>query len=186
MKIHLACLLLFVLVGCSGEALTPTKIEAQSQPAANISPMPTVSPAAEAPVKPIGDYTNVKSNGEHQWGYSVELWKQADQIHGLMSGDSASILIGDPPTGILEDIVFDAATGKISFKTKLPSYVYQFEGVLTKKKLSGRLLNTTVNKTERITLPSSKEWSSLMDEYQTYAEWKVFADRILKFRGPKR
>ena len=185
---YLVFLVLFGLFGCSNEAVTTRKTEAQSKPTANIPTSPTVKPTTEPPVKVVGDFTNVESNGEHQWGYSVEIWKQGDKIFGLISGDSISRLIGDPPTGILENVFFDAKTGKISFRAILPSDAYEFDGILTEKKLMGKLLNTTHNKTEKITLPRSKELSSEMDEYQSfqsYEEWKVYADSILKFRGPK-
>ena len=180
----LVCILFVGLFGCSNEiAITPVT-KAQTKPTANISNSPTVKPTTE-PVKVVGEFTNVESNGEHQWGYSVQIWKQGDNIFGLISGDSASRLIGDPPTGILENISFHAKTGKLSFRAILPYLTYEFDGILTKKKLTGKLLNTTHNKIEKITLPRSKEWSSEMDEYQSYEEWKVYADSILKFRGPK-
>jgi hypothetical protein len=182
---YLACLLFFGLAGCSGEAVITTGIDAQSRQAANISTAPTVKPAAEQ-IKALGDFTNVKSNGEHQWGYSVEIWKQGNKILGLISGDSASRLIGDPPTGLLENISFDAKTGKLSFRAVLPSDVYEFDGVLTKEKLKGKLSNTGINKIEIITLRRAKQESSEMEEFESCEDWKKYADRILDFRGPKR
>lgn len=199
----LACLILLGLPGCSQKIMMTTTVEAQTR-AALETPTPPVEPKPESPVKVVGDFTNVKSNGEHQWGYSVELWRQGDKIYGLISGSDSSRLIGDPPTGLLENVQFDPKTGRLSFRAKLtlglffgvePSRdVYQFEGVLTKKKLLGSLLATNelcpdkCPEKKKISLPRSKESSSEMEEfhtYQSFAEWKAFADRILKFRGPE-
>jgi hypothetical protein len=149
---------------------------------------------AESTVKPLGDFSNVWSNGEHETGYSIELWKQDDKIYGLISGGDGTRLVGDPPTGLLENVQFDPVTKKFSFRAKLPSQViFEFEGILTKKKIEGERKNTydfDVNKfvkRKKIILPRLKESSAEMVEfqtYQTYAEWKEFADRILAFRGP--
>lgn len=183
---YLVCVgLFFCLLGCSNETFTKVTTEAQSMPTSSNTPSPTIEKKDELPVKVVGDFTNVESNGEHEWGYSVQLWKQGDKIYGLFSGGSSSRLIGDPPTGILENLFFDTKTGKISFTAILPYYVYKFDGILMEKKLMGKILNTTANETEKITLPRSKEWSSEMDEFQSYEDWKVYADDILKFRGPK-
>jgi hypothetical protein len=52
--------------------------------------------------------------------------------------------------------------------------------------MSGRLLSQRCDEAEKIVLKRSKELSSeTMDEYASYEDWKVDADRILKFRGPK-
>jgi hypothetical protein len=149
---------------------------------------------AESPVNPLGDFSNVQSNGEHQWGYSIELWKQDDKIYGLISGDDGTRLIGDPPTGLVENVQFDPGTKKFSFRAKLPSERFEFEGILTKKKIEGeRIIKNEFcldgcAMRKKIVFPRSKESSLEMTEYQTYrtfAEWKKFADRILKFRGPE-
>lgn len=181
---YLICITFFSLFGCSNQALTTRKTEAQSKPAVAVS-TPADAQLVTELVRAVGSFTNVESNGEHQWGYSIKIWKQGDKIFGLISGDSASRLVGDPPTGILENVIFDAKTGKISFRATLPSDVYEFDGILTKKYLAGKLLNTTLNKIEKITLPKSIELSAEMEEYQSYEEWKVYVDRILKFRGSK-
>lgn len=146
----------------------------------------------ESAVKPIGDFTNVKFNGEHQWGYSIKLWQKGDKIYGLISGDDNSRLFGDPPTGILENVQFDVLTNKFLFTAKLPKHkVFEFEGVLTKKNLKGTRIiieeqcPNNCSEKKKIVLLNSKGSSSEMLEYQNYAEWKKYADKILAFRGPK-
>jgi hypothetical protein len=148
---------------------------------------PTVTPITESPVKSIGHFANVKSNGEHQWGFYVELWRQDDKIYGWMSGTDYSRIVGDAPAGILEDVQFDPKTGKISFKAEL-SDVHEFDGFLTKNKLSGSLLikndlcGDPCAKKKKIMLPKSKEESSIMEElynFGSYQEWKDHMDKIL-------
>jgi hypothetical protein len=134
----LAAAVLLGLLGCPNETAITRITRAQNKPVSDNS-APMVEPQVESPVKPIGHFTNVKSKGEHQWGYEVELWRQDDKIYGLISGSSHSRLVGDPPTGLLEDVKFDPKTGKLSFRAKLPGVifagnelpgeVYEFEGV---------------------------------------------------------
>jgi hypothetical protein len=137
-------------------------------------------------VKFLGDFTNVRSNGEHQWGYTSELWIQDGRILGLFSGDSSSIAVGDPPTGLIVDQAFDAKTGRFSFSAQLPYSRYSFQGYLTKSTLKGRLINTTWNQSEEIILKKSKDdYSELLGDFPSYEDWKAHADRILKRLGPK-
>jgi len=190
----LACLALFGLLGCSDE---PVNL-AEAQNKANLNrPTPSVKPTVESPVKPIGHFTNVKSNGEHQWGFAVELWRQDDKIYGWMSGTDYSRIVGDGPAAILEDVEFDAKTGKISFKAAMPSNfggqrrskaVHEFDGFLTKKNLTGNLLITndlcgdSCTKKKKITFPKSKKESSDLEEFfnfGSYQEWKAWIDKIL-------
>ncbi len=202
---YLVCILFIILFGCSQGNVITKVTEAQNNPVSDnsiptVKPTvtPTVTPIPESPVKPIGHFSNVKSNGEHQWGVVVELWRQDDKIYGWMSGSDYSRIVGDGPSAILEDVQFDTKTGKISFKAKLPGVifagneqspdVFEFEGVLTKKKLVGNLLFTNDSfgnqptKKKKITLPRSKKESADLEEFfsfGSYLEWKVWIDKIL-------
>jgi hypothetical protein len=161
----------------------------------------TVLPEAkkELPVKPIGTFMRVKSDGEHAYGYDIELWKQGDKICGLISAHQG--LIGDPPTGLLENVRFDPKTRRFSFTAKLslgmlvgnddkeiPSHdVFEFDGTLTDTRIAGNLQITSQSSVEKkkLNLPRSKDWSKEMSAYKSFAEWKVYADEILDFRGPR-
>ena len=68
-------------------------------------------------VKRLGVFTHMKFSQEHQSGYSVELWQEKDRLFGYFL--SAQGLTGDTPTGLLEDVMFDAKTGKLSFRARL-------------------------------------------------------------------
>lgn len=187
---YLVCIVLFGLFGCSQETEITKITEAQNKPTLDNS-ISLVKPKDESPVKVIGDFSNVKGDGEHQWGYSVSLWKQEDKIYGLISGSDDLRLAGDPPTGIMENVKFDIKTKRLSFKAKLFTGIYEFEGVLTNKKLVGKLSITNElfsdkrPQTKAVTLRHSNEWTLLMSEYQSYSEWEADANKILKRLGPK-
>jgi hypothetical protein len=66
----------------------------------------------------LGDYINVRSaTGEHCEGYNIMLWKYKGSLIGFLNHHRG--LCGDPPMGIMEDIVYSAKTGSLSFKVKL-------------------------------------------------------------------
>jgi hypothetical protein len=197
---YLVCILFISLFCCSQGNVITKVTEAQNNPVSkNLTPMvtPTVTPTPESSVKPVGHFADGGSNGEHQWGFYVELWRQGNKIYGWMTGSDSSRIVGDAPAGILEDVQFDAKTGKLSFKANLPSTfggprlsknVHEFDGFLTKKKLVGSLLITndlcgnTCTKKKKITLLKSKKDSSDMEElynFGSYQEWKAWMDKIL-------
>jgi hypothetical protein len=194
----LSCVLFVVLFGCADEISFTKTLKTQDK---DLSEKSIQLPQSkdEAPVKPFGTYWKVKSDGEHANGYHIELWKQNEKFYGLISAHSG--LVGDPPTGILENVQFDSKTRKFSFEAKLPSGwcnsktmsldTFEFKGILTNKKITGNLLikdnfcsDTYIESKKVINLPRLKEWSKEMIEYQSYAEWKNYADKILVFRGP--
>jgi hypothetical protein len=201
---HLICLVLIVLCGCSQNNLVTKVTKAQNNPVSEnsistVKPTvtPTITPIPESTVKPVGHFSNVKSNGEHQWGFFVELWRQDDKIYGWMTGTDYSRIVGDAPAGILEDVKFDPKTGKISFRAELPSNfggnnsskdVHEFDGFLTKNGLTGSLSITnelcgnSCTKKKKITLSKSKKDSSDLKEFYnfgSYQEWKDWIDTIL-------
>lgn len=154
-------------------------------------------------VKRLGAFSNMRFTREHQYGYSVKLWQEGDRLFGFLLVSNG--LIGDTPTGLLEDVVFDAKTGKISFRARLSTGstlnknkeqiptrdLYRFKGALKGRKLTGILEYTdaltpsaTAMKTN-VSLRRSKSESELMMEAKSYDEWKKEADEMLQLRGPK-
>lgn len=154
-------------------------------------------------VKKLGVFTNMKFTQEHQYGYSVELWQEQDRIFGFFL--SSQGLIGDTPTGLLEDVRFDSKTGKLEFRARLSNGstfdknnqqiptrdVYRFKGFLKGQKLAGVLEHTDalsqspVSKKANVSLQKSKSESAAMSKAKSYDEWKTEADEILNLRGPK-
>lgn len=158
---------------------------------------------AGSPVKVAGYFTNVRDNGQHAYGYTVELWKQGGKLYGLISASEG--LSGDSPTGILENVHFNSKTKKFSFTAKLTlgrffdkthddvdsQDIFQFAGTLTATRVTGRL--TTANELcadrcvgkKRIALVRSKKMSSFLTDFKTLADWRADADDTLSLYGPK-
>jgi hypothetical protein len=159
--------------------------------------------SADQPINVFASFQNVKSDGEHIDGYSIDLWKRGDEILGLISVHRG--LIGDPPAGLLTDVRYVAKSGSFSFKSKvtlglicgenqewIPTQdVIEFAGFLTPRKLNGVLTFTNEHcpdkcrVKQKISLPLHKDATSLMSSYQEYSAWESFSKIILARRGPK-
>ena len=208
MKIKsLICIAVLSLTGCSRNAEVTGTIEAQTPAPTQIRPVKTdaVPPPVEA--KPaellvfIGTFRNIHGDGEHSWGYSVDLWRQGDILYGMIDGSNDLRLAGDPPAGVLEDVRFEPKSGKLAFKSRLSTGVgpdgkptrdiYEFAGVLIRSRLAGvirtselscgRACNTRVP----VVLKRSKESSELYEGYKTLDELNDWIKKILDFRGPR-
>lgn len=155
------------------------------------------------PVKVIGSFMKVKSDGEHAYGYSVELWTHRDNIVGLISVHRG--LIGDPPVGIIENVKYDANSKRFSFSAKVTLGLFsdrnhlhvesrdtiRFDGFLSEKHLKGEILTTNdlcIDKCpekEKVSLPYWKDGVTRMNEYSSLKEWELYVRQILDRRGPK-
>lgn len=124
---------------------------------ASASAAPAAAPAA-ATVETVGFYSNVRishSEDPHAYGYSVELYRQNGELFGLFY--CAQGLDGDTPRGRLQDLRYDAASGRLFFRAKLtvgreysrdsgddgrPSRdLFEFDGRLSAKALVGEVLH---------------------------------------------
>lgn len=165
----------------------------------------SATPSAEADqaIKKLGVFTNMRFTTEHQYGYSVELWRAKNRIIGFFSASEG--LSGDTPIGILEDARFDSASGRLTFRARLSVAMtadrnnkeiptrdtFAFAGVLKTQKLIGTLTHTddsvspATNSKEKITLAYSESETAGMNAARSYGEWKKEADAILAARGPK-
>jgi hypothetical protein len=154
-------------------------------------------------IKAIGCFTNVRSDGEYAYGYSVQLWSRGRQIIGLI--DYYQGFIADPPMGILSDVQYDSSTGKLSFKAKLTSGLHNcrihkdvpshellsFQGFLKPDKLEGdiRLENqmdsppVVLDTRDNFLMPIDKD--RLPEDYENYDAWWRFWEPIYKIRGAK-
>jgi len=159
---------------------------------------------ATNPVLMVGEFSNMRFTAEHAYGYSVRLWRQGDEWFGLLNASEG--LIGDTPTGFLEDVRFEVRTSRLSFTAKLttgailfgssPPYRevpvcerFEFRGVLGATTLVGTM---TRNRLQPTKAHESTEavWLSKVDtgplvHPANRAEWKNWADGILKVRSPK-
>jgi hypothetical protein len=163
-----------------------------------------IEDSAANPVKVLGNFLAIRHAGEDASGYSLKLWKQGNQIFGLLSVYTGPP--NDPPVGILEDVKFDPHNGLFSFSARLSTGVvsgrgyqrvasrdkFHFKGTLTRSEVTGLLKNSDAlfpsdpPRSNRIKLRRSADLTLLMvPPPATYSEWKVWADKILQRRGPK-
>src|ERR671929_129905 len=68
-------------------------------------------------VRRLGVFTDMRYTVEHQYGYSVELWREKDRAFGFLLVSAG--LAGDTPTGLLEDVAYDLKTGRLTFRARL-------------------------------------------------------------------
>ncbi len=141
----------------------------------------------ESAVRVLGAFSNRSGNGEHEWGYHVDIWKHNENLVGMLSGSDGTRLVGDPPTGVLKNIMYDSHTGKISFRATLPGVEYEFKGTLSAKELTGELFNSFGETTENVVLLKLQKWTTeMMDEYPSLDAWEERMDELIEFRGVKR
>ncbi|MGQ0540941.1 MAG: hypothetical protein ACT4O9_03695 [Blastocatellia bacterium] len=143
----------------------------------------------ESPVTAFGVYSNIDGNGVHESGHAVDLWSHEGDLIGVFVGSDGTRLVGDPPTGILRDVLYNADTGVISFRSRLGDVDYEFNGNLSEKKLSGRLYNMggrlqsqRCDEAVGIVLIRSQKQTDEMQEYPSLDEWKERMNEILRFR----
>ncbi len=154
-------------------------------------------------VEPIGEFTNMRYTEEHAYGYTVQLWREGDKVFGFLFASEG--LAGDTPSGLLEDVDYDVATHRLTFRARLtlgqfydkthngvPSRdEFRFNGFLRKDRIKGtieaidRLTPNATPRREEIVLTRSKEESDLMQWYNGFQAWRRDAEEILMRRGPK-
>lgn len=198
-RIFIMLAIVFATISCSFKSEVKAE-DASTNPVSVNTPAPAEI-RSQTSVTVIGNFSNVKSDGEHEWGYSVNLWRKGDDIIGLLSGADVTRLIGDPPTGLLERVSFEPATKRLSFTTKLSVGIrddgtwsrdlVEFDGTLTKKVLEGTMrisddtCGISCSKTRKVKLKLNEDLTQSMSKFDDYEEFKARADEILKRLGPK-
>jgi hypothetical protein len=156
----------------------------------------------DRPIQPAGEFSNLRLAGEHAYGYSVKLWRDGRSLIGLLLVSEG--LQGDTPTGLLEDVTFDPATGALAFSARLTTGVtyapagsgepnlarFVFTGVMRDSSLTGTMRQVMLRPAglpadSREVKLSRQSTDSAVQPATTYAEWKRAADQILALRGPK-
>jgi hypothetical protein len=156
------------------------------------------------PIAAVGAFSNMRFTEEHAYGYTVELWRAGKCLFGLF--ESSEGLSGDTPTGMLNQVRHDVATGKLAFATRLTMGVtklenasdwvpsrelFEFSGRLGTSVLKGKLRRSDQLRPElsagqqEIVLPLSKQQQEFMIQAANYGEWRKQAELILRARGPK-
>jgi hypothetical protein len=202
--VHLIVSLILVIAILIPQMLGPASL--QSNPvASNLDHAISIAHHHQSPrpIVAIGAFSNMRHDTEHAYGYTAQLWREGKRIFGFFL--SSQGLIGDTPTGLIEDVRFDPRTGKLAFRARLttglfsnrefhavPSRdIFRFRGVLKRDQMIGSLeienaLTPSEAPTrEKISLKRSKRASEVLIQAKSYSDWKSEAEKILKFRGPK-
>jgi hypothetical protein len=95
-------------------------------------------------IKPLGYYSNVRVRAEHQAGYTFRLWRTNDNVVGFVSGSPSMRLVGDPPTAMIEDAMFDDKTGELIFHARALVSVFDDGGKRWVKYSFRGVVKTTV------------------------------------------
>jgi hypothetical protein len=86
------------------------------------------------PIRVIGFWSKVDSNGEHEWGYDVVLFTVGDVYRGWIEDYSG--LVGDGGIRyIMDDIHYDKGAGQLDFKDQAQYGSTQYKALLRKKRL---------------------------------------------------
>jgi hypothetical protein len=145
---------------------------------------------ADAPARPVGEFTSMRYTAEHAYGYSMQLWRAGGSLFGLfLSSDG---LAGDTPTGRLQRLTYEPSTGRLTFNALLslgsdprgsPTRDrFEFEGKLSADRIAGVLTRrSTTPDRRRVILRAKKE---PLSEFRTVGEWERWARSILQRRGP--
>jgi hypothetical protein len=155
-------------------------------------------------IHPVGAFSNMRFTEEHAYGYTVHLWRAGKCLFGLFEASEG--LSGDTPTGLLEPVRHEAATGKLVFAAKLTMGVtkpksgtdwvpsrdsFDFNGQLGTRALKGKLSRSDQLRPELravdqdIVLSLSKQQEEFMIQAGNFGEWRRQAEPILRARGPK-
>ena len=149
-------------------------------------------------IRVLGYFDATVTDGEHQTGYAVELWRRNDTVVGFLI--VAQGFIGDAPLGLLENVSLTPA-GHLAFEATVPGgwitdkeqqvYRYTFNGIVGQDAVEGGLQSRTLGSRESVTQRTVRfrrlaSMTEVMRDYATYDEWKVDADRMLKRRGVRR
>lgn len=155
-------------------------------------------------IQPVGAFSNMRFTEEHAYGYTVDLWRAGKCLFGLFEASEG--LSGDTPTGLLNPVRHDAATGKLAFAARLTMGVtkpnngtdwvpsrdsFAFNGHLGTRALKGRLSRSDQLRPELravdqdMVLPRSKQQQEFMIQAGNFGEWRKQAEAILQARGPK-
>jgi hypothetical protein len=151
----------------------------------------------------IGSFSNMRFTEEHQYGSALQLWREGTDLLGLFLYSEG--LIGDTPTGLLENTRYDSETGMISFTAKLttgqhfckvhndvPSHdLFSFQGELSDSSVSGVLMRSdslhpeNPPVAEKVVLKRMDGEEANPTVYHSRADWEAACKEILKFRGPR-
>jgi hypothetical protein len=137
-------------------------------------------------VRVHGAFSNIRTTPEHAYGYVVQLWRAGPQLVGFFKFTEGQQ--SDFDTGTLDNVEYDAATGKLTFESY--DRQFRFSGTLREKELTGKLTRVYPRaggerlQTEDIKLAASANTGEAMRDFPTIKEWNAEAAKVLARSGP--
>ena len=106
-----------------------------------------------AAVRWLGQFSSFESDGDHESGYTVDLWKHGGSLIGILTSHVGPV--GDSPRGPLKEVTYDPKSGSVAFEAEftlgrtfndehevVPSRIrlsYKFKGRLSTDAIEGTL-----------------------------------------------
>jgi hypothetical protein len=149
-------------------------------------------------IRAIGEFSNVRTTGEHAYGYSVQLWRVDNSVDGLLMIYAREA--GDPPTAMLDGVSFKPRTGALSFTVKMTTGCdvlpglklkparesFEFSGVLIDDILKGKISRRDLDRSESSPTVQEVELARRPDaallQAGSYSEWKDKAEEMARTR----
>ena len=123
-------------------------------------------------IVPVGSFANVQSrDGEHCYGYSLELWRHNGKLIGLL--DHHQGLCGDPPCEALRNVSYDARSGRLSFS----ALDVNFTGTLRRDDVVGTIGGDRVRLARDRDDPTDAKWD------KSLAAWCTFWSSVSRCTG---
>ena len=122
---------------------------------------------------PVGSFGNVRQgqDGEHCYGYSLELWRHNGKLIGLL--DHHQGLCGDPPCEALRNVSYDARSGRLSFS----ALDVNFTGTLRRDDVAG-----TIGR-DRLRLSRHRDHPIDAKSDESFAAWCTFWSSVSRCKG---
>jgi hypothetical protein len=156
----------------------------------------------ETHIVAVGAYSNVRHTEERPYGFTLMLWRAGKCLVGFI--ESSEGLAGDTPIGELQNVRYEASTGRLSFSAKLtlgevslsgparfePSRgVVVFKGVIGTTRVEGEVTHSRQDlanaaPTRRIVTRTSAARDEFTRGPATYGAWRAAWKPTLRARGP--
>lgn len=153
-------------------------------------------------INAVGCFRNVRTDGEHAGGYTVQLWASGGEIIGIVDYHRGAA--GSSAMGFLTDMQYEPLTGKISFQAKLTTGLHycsehksvpsqdllSFQGVLKPDALQGNIVLSNQLDSPPVLVDRREDFLMRLDQdcrpehFESYEIWWWYWEPVYKFRGP--
>ena len=151
------------------------------------------------PFEFLGKFSSMKYSQEHQGGEDVYLWTERNKLYGYMEYSLGGAL-GDYTTARLENIRFEVAARRLSFKAKNPLYdekgnvirnLFVFDGFIRPNAIEGALKCRDAITNEHCSNDKKVSWKKVTLEnagmygMRNRQDWERHVDEQLKEHGAR-